>query len=135
MKKIISLLLAGIMLLSVMTIGCVGVSAAQTHTSGDYNYQFVEDSETVKITAYTGKNTDLEIPSTLDGYEVSEIGNGAFYINKTLEYVTLPDTIKKIGSDAFKLTDIVEITFNDNLTHIGSLAFYNCTKLKKSKTS
>lgn len=47
------------------------------HTSGDYKYVLLEDG-TAKITQYTGKAAQLTIPTTLDGYSVTSIGDWAF---------------------------------------------------------
>lgn len=42
-----------------------------------YVYTLLED-RTAEITMYTGKATELEVPSKLDGYAVTSIGEEAF---------------------------------------------------------
>ena len=129
MKKITSLIIVMTIVLSMFSMSIVSVGAA-SYTCGDYTYTLNENSEAI-ITRYSGDEVDLVIPSTLDGYVVTEIGSGVFWINQTIEYVTLPENLKKIDRDAFKLSNIVEVDFNDKLTYIGELAFYSCSKLKK----
>ncbi|MCD7797490.1 MAG: leucine-rich repeat domain-containing protein [Clostridiales bacterium] len=74
MKKIISLLLSAAMLLPV-TVGLDLTAFAAT--SGDYEYTV--SNGTAEITGYTGLETELTIPSTIDGYTVTSIGEDAFY--------------------------------------------------------
>ncbi len=82
----------------------------------------------VKGTGYTGKH--LEIPEG-----VTTIGDMAFwkFFNmKTLESVSLPDTLTCIGSDAFGYcTSLTSVVIPDGVTHIGKAAFAGCAKLKQ----
>jgi hypothetical protein len=82
-KKIISLLLSVIMIMSVFTIVPFSMSAteaevaATAETEGDYEY-YVLDDGTAEITKYKGKGGDIAIPSSLGGYPVTSIGYDAF---------------------------------------------------------
>lgn len=75
--------------------------------NSDYSYSFISD-DTVKIEAYHGSDTDLLIPSAIDGYTVKEIGNSVFESGE-LTSVIIPDTV----------------------CNIGRYAFYNCSRLKR----
>ena len=66
----------------------------------DFTYETLSDG-TIAITDYTGSETTLEIPSTIDGKKVSTIGAYAFYNNLRLEQLILPDSIQVIESNAF----------------------------------
>ena len=83
-------------------------------------------------------NKDLLIPqSNADGQAITEIADSAFentkndYIIRTdtgyspsgLDSVVIPDTVKKIGSKAFKYNKIKEVKLPEELEYIGSLAF------------
>ena len=69
-----------------------------------YIYTLLEDG-TVEITMYTGKATELEVPSKLDGYVVTSIGKGAFSGCDNLSSITLPEGLKSIGKGAFSGCD------------------------------
>lgn len=107
LKKLTSVCLAVIMLLSVMTVAPITVNAADeinesvgdTYTSGDFEYELYDD--TVYIIRYSGNETNLTIPSEIDGYIVTEIGGGAFCGNTSLKNVTIPDSVSYIGGYAF----------------------------------
>ena len=98
MKKTISLFLTLIMLLSI-TAGLNLTALAET--SGDFEYEMLENSDAAKITKYNGSSSELVIPSTIDGHQVKEIGDNSFYKNQNLIEVTIPAGITYIGEYAF----------------------------------
>ena len=78
----------------------------------------------MSITRYSGNDTNLVIPETIDGKTVTEIGNASFYHNILLESVQLPDTVTIIGSNAFAFCYYLhEITLPSHLIQINSGAF------------
>ena len=97
--------------------------------------------------------TAVIIPETVDGHPVTEIGNGAFSHWTELIYVSLPDSIVRIGDYAFGgrlvnirmpagLKEIGEYAFAglpldsvdlpDGLETVGAGAFYNCGYLRSA---
>ena len=103
--------------------------------SEDYSYEKLEDG-TVKIIKYNGNDIKVQIPSTIDGYTVTQIGSYAFgeysNINKTITSITIPETITNINSSAFSYCDeITTITIPKNVKEVGVNAFLNCSKLEK----
>src|SRR5258705_13262292 len=66
----------------------------------DYIYTTDNDA-TITITDYTGAGSAVTIPSTIDGMEVTRIGNGAFRWNTNLSSLTIPTSITSIGDQAF----------------------------------
>ena len=78
-------------------------------TSGDYKYVLLEDG-TAQITDYSGVETNLQIPSRLDAYNVTAIGDDAFYNCDSLTSVTIPDSVTSIGNSAFYRCDSIILT-------------------------
>ena len=84
----------------------------------------------VTITSYTGKETKLTLPSTIDGKPVVAIGDEAFKGASDLEAVTIPSSVKQIGSKAFyNCTSLKTISFSDGIISVGPYAFGYCTSL------
>ena len=137
MKKLLSLSLAILMFASLVfsvpfTVGAAKTELAKTSaTSGDFTYTVLPDG-TAEITGYTGSETILTTPSTLDGYKVTSIGTEAFYFCDELIEVTIPDGVISIGESAFcECYSLEKITLPDTVTSIGIAAFGWCRHLKE----
>lgn len=61
---------------------------------------------------------------------IANICGNAFLLNKYLKKVSLPDTIKFIGAQAFSGTKIENIYIPDSVGRIDSYAFADCKNLK-----
>lgn len=95
-----------------------------------YTY-VIQDDGTAKITGYTGKRRHLTIPSRIDGYSVTAIGESAFSSQSKLRTVVLPDTLKVLCSEAFRdCTMLTSVQIPENVERIEERAFYNCAKLR-----
>ncbi|MCL2079479.1 MAG: leucine-rich repeat protein [Oscillospiraceae bacterium] len=68
--------------------------------------------------------TSYEIP---DGVETIDFG--AFIYNRNITSITIPDGVLKIGTEAFRSTDLRSITIPDSVTDIGDGAFAGCQNL------
>ena len=77
---------------------------------GDYTAQFipVEDNpydypppKTVTITKYTGTESTVILPSTINSWPVTKIGEDALKDNTTITSVTIPASVTEIGANAF----------------------------------
>jgi len=93
----------------------------------------------VIITGYTGTATTVEIPSQIQGITVSEIENDAFMAgtwsgtgnnrkfvpgDRKITSLTIPDTITRIGAQAFRGNMLDNVVIPDSVTSIGFAAFY-----------
>lgn len=76
----------------------------------DYTAQFISVKDendpdpppkTVTITKYTGKESTVILPSTINSWHVTKIGEDAFQDNTTITSVTIPANVTEIGSNAF----------------------------------
>ena len=89
------------------------VYAKTTYSEGYFYYQ-IED-ESVTITGYFGTKESIIIPSSIAGYPVSKIAQGAFWETKTVKELHLPDTIMEIESKA--IGTHIQVSYdNDNRT-------------------
>ena len=100
--------------------------------------------DTVSITSYSGYESQVVVPSDIDGFTV--VGIDSFHLNPgyttandKVKKVILPETVTFIGEDAFyQSTDwyedassaLEEIVLPQSLKTIGARAFYNCAVLK-----
>ncbi len=105
----------------------------ETFVSGDYLYSIDPDDGTAVIEDYYGKNeSEVTIPSTLDGYQVSKIGYLAFNSsNYTVEKITIPYGVTEICTAAFGYPNLREVIIPDSVVLIDETAFYGCGGLMK----
>jgi hypothetical protein len=91
--------------------------------AAESDYSYVDNGDgTATITGYSGTDTNLVIPSTVDGLTVTSIGADAFE-NKGISEVTIPNTVQTIGSGAFKSNSLTSIIIPDSVITIGDRAF------------
>lgn len=133
MKRISSLLLAIVMLLSI-TAGLSISAYAETDENGnpicdDFVYTLLEDG-TAEILGHMNGPKDLVIPSELDGYTVTSIGDNAFYNNYYVVNVEIPATITNIGERAFEACEnLSSVVIAEGVTEIGYSMFSTCHNL------
>jgi hypothetical protein len=65
-----------------------------------FNYT-IDDNGAVTITGYTGPGGAVAIPSSIYGFPVTGIGGGAFVYNSTVTSVSIPASVRNIGSRPF----------------------------------
>lgn len=87
----------------------------------------------VMLTSYRPALKELKqatVPRTVDGQPVVAIADGVFKNFSYLEAVTLPNTVRSIGSRAFEnCSDLEQIVLPEGLTALGGEAFMNCAAL------
>lgn len=82
------------------------------------------------VRSYSGSESSVTIPSSVDGQTVTAIGSGAFSDNQTVRSVQLPNTVKQIGQQAFSdCTALQTVSLPSSLVSIGIGAFDGCTSL------
>lgn len=110
------------------TMGVVETTAEYTSNT-DYLYIKNEDG-TIAISGYTGSNSILTVPDTVDGLKVTAIGDHAFEANWDLEEVILPDGVTYIGESAFMdCGKLKSITIPETTVTIRRAAFASCSAL------
>ena len=155
-KRLISLLVAVCMMITMLPLSAVTAFAADTatvHEANDgegiyrYAYKENEDGETVTITEFLGPvkpTLDLyviDIPTELDGRRVTGLGEYSFAANpydghqgnplcSKIHSVTIPQGVTSIGNHAFEeCFALEEVTIPQSVTSIGLIAFGGCCKL------
>ena len=154
-KRIWGVLLALCMLLSLTPMAAF----AAEDPGAVYDYRFVTE-DTIEIMGYRGTETDLVIPSEINGYTVVGIKeldlptdgtntvetivvpdtvkylnginlNNGYYWVENLKKITLPEGLEIIGDWAFAATPgVEEVNLPSTLKHIGESAFDGCRELR-----
>lgn len=126
MKKILSVLMAILFIISIIPVSQLTVSAA---TSGYYTYTVSGGKAT--ITAVSNKiSGNVTIPSDFSGYTVVAIGDRAFYECDSVTKITVPDSVKSIGDAAFGFCgNLTSVELPSDITSINEGAFSDCEKL------
>ncbi len=89
----------------------------------DFRFELTENGRGLVLTNYLGSETQIVIPAEYNGAPVTEIDR-AFSDNDTVTKITLPDSVTKIGAQAFANTpELAEVVFPNGLKEIGDLAF------------
>lgn len=132
MKRILSVIFLFALIAGLCIPAMAEESAPKKFSNAEgYVYTLNEDG-TAEITGYTGKDKKLTIPSALDGHTVTSIGYRAFYENKQLTEVVLPDTLKSLGIQPFSWCEKLQsVTLPEGLEIIDTNAFFSCKKLTK----
>ena len=99
------------------------------------NLEFIIKNGEVTITKCKDKNvTEVVIPSKIDGYPVTSIGEYAFCDCTGLTSVTIPNSVTTICRKAFYgCSGLTSITIPRSVIRIAPLAFRWCSKLSDVK--
>lgn len=103
----------------------------------DFKYK-LDSNNNATITSYYGDNSEIIIPSNIDGYKVTKIGDHAFDENrnstngKILTNIKIEEGITEIGDFAFvDCNNLENVILPESLKEIGWQCFEECNKLKK----
>ena len=109
------------------------------HKSGNYEYRILKDG-TAELYYYDNPQnryeTELVVPSEIDGYRVSMIGSECYVWMASLTKVTIPDGITEIGFEAFNgCGNLIYVRIPESIERIGRDAFKNCPASMKVEYS
>lgn len=158
-KRLISLLVAVCMMITMLPLSAVTAFAADTSTvltaivdGYKYEYKVNADGATATITDFRGPVDpaktpapyDIHIPSELGGYPVTGLGtysfsgyldaspylHNSYQIGRNIRSVDIPQGVTSIGNHAFEeCFALEEVTIPQSVTSIGLIAFGGCCKL------
>ena len=99
----------------------VTVTGTYQKTEPTYTIREKEDG-TVAVTGYTGSESALTIPASIDGKKVSEIGDSAFAGLLCLKTVRVPEGVTHIGNYAFECCSLLrKIYLPESLRYKGEV--------------
>ena len=107
---------------------------AQTFTIGDFTYKsLVTNPKSVQITSAVCKDI-VTIPATVsyqgDTYKVTRINTDVYKNCTTLTQITLPNSLKQIGSSAFSgCINLTNLVLPSSLESISTFSFSGCDSL------
>lgn len=128
MKKTISIILSLVMALT-MTMGLDFSAFAIEDGSENWEYEIINGNKARIIYYYGDDVTNLAIPSRLDGYTVTSIGENALDY-ESFEYVTIPSTVTEIMNYAFYgCKNLKNIVVPSSVTTLGYDVFACCESL------
>lgn len=94
----------------------------------DYTAQFIPVKDendpdpppkTVTITKYTGTESTVILPSTINSWPVTKIGEDALKDNTTITSVTIPANVTEIGSNAFAgCTNLTSVNYKGDWSNL-----------------
>ena len=156
-KRLISLLVAVCMMITMLPLSAVTAFAADTSSStggtasdgtDTYKYEYTVNDGNATITKFLGpvgsanpNFYDIKIPSELGGHPVTGLGEYSFAANpydghqgnplcSKIRSVTIPQSVTSIGNHAFEeCFALEEVTIPQSVTSIGLIAFGGCCKL------
>ena len=156
-KRLISLLVAVCMMITMLPLSAVTAFAEDTASStggtasdgtDTYKYEYTVNDGTATITKFLGPVDpanngpyDIEIPSELGGHLVTGLGKYSFAANpydghqgnplcSKIRSVTIQQNVTSIGDRAFDgCSALTTLSLGEKIKTIGNYAFENCTSL------
>lgn len=114
----------------------VPTTAKPTTTQKETTTEAVTDASDIfsvsdgVLSEYTGNESNVSIPSTVNSSAITAIGTAAFAGNTDIISVSMPSTVTRIGLEAFSdCTSLRSVSLPSSLNSIGVAAFYGCSSL------
>jgi len=84
----------------------------------------------IMLTSYSGRDGKLVIPSSIEGKNVTAIGDSCLAGNPYIKSVEMPNTVVSIGDYAFECCSaLTAVRFSSMLKSVGKGAFSGCAQL------
>lgn len=95
MKKIYKVIMLTVMFICLFSVTAI----ADEEGESVYIYSVNADGKTITINEYNGSSSELDIPSSIDGMQVTAIGDEAFSYNSYICKLKIPYGVKQIGKE------------------------------------
>ena len=127
-KKFISVLLAAVVIFS---FAAISASASEDIVKDGISYYTYNDGTATVQYTDESLSGDIVIPSTINGYTVTEIDGNAFYGKESITSIVIPNTVIHIDESAFMgCSSLNSITLSEKLEEISDYTFHSCSNLK-----
>ncbi len=134
--------LTGVDITEIISLKANAADNAETFNWGDYEYRIININE-VEIVSYNGSDSEVTIPSEIDGMPVTSIGEYSFNgketrnpkpvthpnasNNKNIKKIVVPSSVKTICAKAFAFMDaLTDVVLSEGLEVINEFAFADC---------
>ena len=120
---------------AVVTVTFTVTAYAESEQDG-FLYRFIDNSNVIEISGISpgGKLADapkIEIPYSIRGVSVIQIGNSAFADNDTAQEIRMTENILQICDESmYGMKSLKNITLPKHLSVLGKKAFSYCTSLE-----
>lgn len=95
----------------------------------------VEDGQRIRITDYSGTDTEVWVPEEIEGLPVRSIAKKTFLSRKHLRKAVLPKTVEEIGDWVFAYcTNLESVWLPRKEMKLGSRIFMECPNVKRIYT-
>ncbi len=126
-KKTIRRITGAVLIIASLVVCQIPVEDVNAEDTKSVTSEFELNGTT--LVKYTGTANVVSVPDT-----VKIIGEEAFADNTSLKTINLPSSIEKISYAAFSgCINLTKVTIPDNCEEIGIAAFCNCSKLETVK--
>jgi hypothetical protein len=98
------------------------------HAFAQAQFTFTTNNYSITITGYSGSDSTVVIPDTINGYPVTSIGADSF-ISAGLTSIMISSNVTSIGISAFVGSGLTSVTIGRNVNSIGTAAFADCQSL------
>lgn len=102
---------------------------AQTYISGSFEYALTND--VARLVKYSGKETELSLPSELDGYSLTAIEAGAFADSDCLQALDIGDSVVNIATGALSgCTALERLVIGSSVAVFDAFDLKDCDRLE-----
>lgn len=107
---------------------------AQTYISGSFEYALTND--VARLVKYSGDDTELSLPSELDGYSLTAIEAGAFADSADLQTLDIGDSVVNIASGALSgCTALKQLKIGSSVAVFEAFDLKDCAGLESIRVS
>lgn len=100
----------------------------QNNNPASYDFEYIKEGNGITVTKYTGSQTSVRIPETIEGLPVLNIGKNAF-ADTEIKSVTIPSLCEYVDWFAFYgCYGLTTVYISENVSEIGYAAFEGCSK-------
>ena len=108
----------------------VNAKGFRYYPDNDSNFEYYVENYIASISGYKINNSEVVIPSEIDGYTVNQVAENAFKNNSAIKTVVFNENIRNINDYAFYgCSALSSVSFPKSLRKISDYAFASCNSL------